>query len=159
MVREWTILLLFFKQFGSNLLSFDTFTRFEMSSFQYFNGDPPPPYLFLDIIKTIPIQTSYINFSKFYNFFRNFVRKLAFSLYISYIKGYIGHVFWDCPYSPQSRWGVFFSHKYIRNTRSIAYEKKKMTKPSFQTATSSGLLKCKFTLFTMRNSRKLNYKE
>ena len=44
-----------------NLLSFDTFSKFEITPPQYFNGDP---HFFLPEIKTIPIQISFINFFK-----------------------------------------------------------------------------------------------
>ena len=39
-LRKWSILLLFFKKFRSNLLSFDTFSKFEITPLQYFNGVP-----------------------------------------------------------------------------------------------------------------------
>ena len=49
------------------ILSFDTFPKFEITPLQYINGDPPP-HFFLTKINTIPMQISFINFSKFHGY-------------------------------------------------------------------------------------------
>ena len=41
MLRKKSILLLFLEHFKSRLLSFDTFSKFEITSLEYFNGDTP----------------------------------------------------------------------------------------------------------------------
>ena len=69
---------------------------------------------------------------------RNFPRKVAFFLYISYKKGYIRHIFWDRPcFTTIMVTNVcFFSDWYTWNAMYITYAKIKIKihEPLFQTA-------------------------
>ena len=110
--------MLFSKLFKSNLLSFDTFSKFEITPLQYFNGYSP---FVLTKIKTILIQVSFINFSKFheFGFFKSkFSAKSSIFPYIFHTKMAILYT-QIAPVSLQLRWGIVFSHKYTRNTMTI----------------------------------------
>ena len=134
------------EHFRLNRLSFDKFSKFEITPLLYFNG-APPPHFFLTQIKTIPIQISFIHFSKFHKFVflnRNIVRKVAFSpIYFIQKRLYWTHILRSPQFHINQGEVCFLSHKYTRNTMNITYANffLKITEPIFQTATSWGLLK------------------
>ena len=69
-----------FGTFRSNLLSFDTFSKFEMTPLQYFKRSP---FFKTKILNTIPIKISFINFSKFHAF-RFFLSTFSAKSSVSY---------------------------------------------------------------------------
>ena len=129
------------EHFRSNLLSFDTFSKLEITPLQSFNNDP---HFFLTKIKTIPI--SFINFSKFHEFIFlriEIIAKSSFSPIIFHTKKAILDKYFEIPpfhYNHVEVW--VFSHKHTRRSMNIIYAKiLKFTESFYQTATSSGLLK------------------
>ena len=110
----------------SNLLAFYTFSNFWDDPSSIFQRR----HFFPSEIKKIPIQILFTIFSKFHEFGFFFkiailFLKLRFPQYISYKKGYIGHIFWDRPRFPTITVRYdFFSHKYTRNNMIITNAKK-----------------------------------
>ena len=151
MVKGIKHFTLFSEHFRSNF-SFDTFSKFEITPLQYFNGDPP-------LFSYQDKDNTHINF--IFEFFKisrvHFFLKSRFGainsifLYIFHtIMAILDTYFEIATISLQLRWGMDFC-TYIRNTMHITYAKTKMkfTEPIFQTATSSCLLN---TYYSMSHS-------
>ena len=113
MVKGIKHFTLFSEHFRSNFLSFDTFSKFEITPLQYFNGDPYKFHLWI-----------------FQNFTSSFFLKSRFSainsvspIYFIQKWLYWTHILRSPPFHYNHGEVWFFAHKYIRNTMNIKYAK------------------------------------